>query len=369
MKRLDRYVVRIVIGAFLAAMTFFLFLTIVVDLLNNLSRYASRAADQQLGGVELAVYLGGYYLKLLPVLVTTVTPFAAVIAGMFTVTRLHNANEIVPMLFVGRSIHRVLRPVLWCGCVGAVLMVCSWQWVVPRFGADLTANETFLREGSSELDYLVHQSHGDSSYYLYVGAYDAEQRRMTDVRMVRQGVLADDVRWVTAVGATWDQDAGDWRLDGGRYRRPVAGEDGAARRIDGDRQQWLLRTDLTPERLLQQGREHVDPDLLSYTELVELAEARPNRADVRLALHRHVTYPLANLLLLLLALPMAVRYERGSRIDRIVAAIGLCGGYFLLDLICQRLGQRDLIHPIVAAWTPTIVFGSLGIVLWGSTRS
>ena len=45
------------------------------------------------------------------------------------------------------------------------------------------------------------------------------------------------------------------------------------------------------------------------------------------------------------------------------------GHDFLLDLACQRLGQREWLHPIVAAWTPTIVFGSLGVVLFSSTRS
>ncbi|MCK5942009.1 MAG: LptF/LptG family permease, partial [Planctomycetes bacterium] len=128
MNRLDRYVGRIVLGAFGASLMFFLFLSILVDLLNNLPRYAERAAAEDLGGMQLAAYLALYYVKLLPVLVTTVTPFATVIAGMFAVARLHNANEIVPMLFVGRSIHRVLAPILWCGAFGAILMVSSWQW-------------------------------------------------------------------------------------------------------------------------------------------------------------------------------------------------------------------------------------------------
>ena len=104
-------------------------------------------------------------------------------------------------------------------------------------------------------------------------------------------------------------------------------------------------------------------------ELAELIQLRPNRKDVRLAFHRHITYPLANLLLLLLALPMAVRFERGSRIDRILIAIGLCGGFMLVDMICQSLGQRGDLHPIVAAWSPTILFGSLGIVLFGGIRT
>ena len=120
---------------------------------------------------------------------------------------------------------------------------------------------------------------------------------------------------------------------------------------------------------MRQSRDTIDPELLSYSDLREMTVTRPNRADVRLSLHRHITWPLANVLLLLLVLPMAVHYERGSRIGRVLLAIGLCGGYMLLDLVCQSLGQRNFVHPVVAAWIPPIFFGSLGCVLFGSTRT
>ena len=117
MSALDRYVGRIVLGAFGAALVFFVFLTVVVDLLNNVAKYADRAIEQGLGGFDLAMYLGLYYVKKLPVLFTMVTPFATVIACMFAVARLQHANEVVPMLFVGRSVQRILRPTLWLGRV------------------------------------------------------------------------------------------------------------------------------------------------------------------------------------------------------------------------------------------------------------
>ncbi len=359
MRRLDLYVGKIVLGAFLSALLFFLFLSVLVDLLNNLPRYAGRAAEEGLGGLGLAAYLAVYYVKLLPVLVTTVTPFATVIAGMFAVARLHGANEIVPMLFLGRSIHRVLAPVLWCGALGAILMVASWQWVVPHVGAALATNETFLRQGNAMQKFLVLESHEEVSQYLYVREYDPTAKEMHDVRLLVQGVLASDASLVTARRGVWDEERGDWRLEDGRYDR----------RDGGRPQEWLGREDVSPEVLFQQSRATSDPETMSYTDLASLIEARPNRADARLALHRHVTYPLANLLLLLLALPMAVRYERGSRVDRVLAAIAMCGGYFLLDLVCQRLGQREWLHPVVAAWSPTLVFGSLGVVLFSGTRS
>ena len=215
-------------------------------------------------------------------------------------------------------------------------------------------------QGSAMQKSLVHErSAAWPHQFMYVLAYDPVNKRMQDVRMLIQGELDSDAALVTAKAGTWDPQRGDWLLEGGRYDRSDGGQP----------QRWLKRPDLTPEVLLQQSRETIDPETMSYTDLADLIEARPNRSDVRLALHRHVTYPLANILLLLLSLPMAVRYERGSRVDRVLATMAMCGAYFLLDLVCQRLGQRDWIHPIVAAWSPTIVFGSLGVVMFSSTRS
>ncbi len=359
MTLLDRYVGRIVLGAFVATLTFFLFLSTLMDLLNSLPGYARKADEQGLGGLELAGYLGAYYVRFLPVVFTLVTPFATVIACMFAVARLQHANEVVPMLFVGRSMHRILRPMLMIAAVAALAMVACWQWVVPHVGAQLAASESFLKKGSEVQARLVHELHGAESQYFYAREFRPATGTLTDVRLLVEGTLAADASLTSAPSAIWDSSRGDWRLHGGRFFR-------APEWVD---REWLERPDLTPEVLLQQSRDTVDPDAMSYDELVEMIALRPNRPALRMALHRHITYPLANLLLLLLALPLAIHFERGSRIGRVLAAIALCGAYLLVDLTCQRLGDRNLLHPIVAAWTPTIVFGALGIVMFQGTKT
>lgn len=359
MTLLDRYVGRIVLGAFVTTLLFFVFLSTLMDLLNRLPDYVAEAEKGGLGGFDLAVYLGGHYLQFLPVVFTMVTPFATVIACMFAVARLQHANEVVPMLFVGRSIHRILRPMLMFAVCAALAMAACWQWVVPHVGADLAASKTFLKEGSAVQSKIVHELEGAENQYFYARKFDPLTRTLTDMCMLVEGTLAADVSLTSAPSATWDEDRRDWRLHEGRCERER----------EASPQQWLERPDLTPEVLLQQSRDAVDPDAMSYDDLAEMIALRPNRPALRMALHRHITYPLANVLLLLLALPLAIHFERGSRISRVMAAIGLCGAYLLVDLTCQRLGDRNLMHPIVAAWTPTIVFGALGIVMFQSTKT
>lgn len=359
MSLLDRYVGRIVLGAFAAAMLFFLFLGVVMHLLGNLSRFIDRAGNHGVGGLDLAVVLGGYYTKMLPVLFVTITPFVTVIAGMFAVGRLLSANEVVPMLFVGRSSQRVLRPLLLCGaCAGAAMAAC-WQWIVPHVGPAIAEAEAFLNDGTDRQKCLVDESGDRFVRRLFVPEYFPARRRMHDVVMLAEGVLDVDTALVVAKVGTWDEHRRDWRLEGGTTR---VGREELPR-------EWLERPDLTPDVLLQRSRQNLEPELLSYGQLLETIELRPNSPKLRHALHRHITYPLACLVLLLLALPLAVWFERGSRVGRLLVAIGLCGAYLLFDLTCQSLGQRGLWHPVVAAWSPTIVFGSLGVVLYGSVRT
>ena len=359
MSLLDRYVGRIVAGAFVATLVFFVGIMILLDLLNRLPGYVDRAGRQGFSGIDLAIYLVAYYAKLVPVFVMAVVPFVTVIACMFSVARLQQANEVVPMLFLGRSIQRVLRPMLLCGVVAALAMAASWQWVMPHVGASLAMDEAFLQQSSTVQKNLVHESRGEVSQFLSVAEFDPVAATMRGVNMLVESTLVAERTLVSAEQATWDKEKGDWRLTNGMARH----------RYGGDPQPWLERPDLTPMTLVQHGRDKIDLDTLSYTDLIEFTVTRPNRADVRLALHRHIAYPLANLLLLLLALPFAVFYERGSRIERVLLAIVVCGGYMLMDLVCQSLGGRGLVHPIVAAWSPTIVFGALGIVLFGSTKT
>lgn len=356
---LDRYVGRIVAGSWFASIVFFLFLSILIDLLNNVGGYLDSAEKRGLGVLGLAGLLGRYYLALMPSFFVTIAPFATVIACMFAVARLMSANELVPMLFIGRSMIRILRPVLVTGAMAALGMAACWQWLVPAL-RDAVQHSTSAFNERNELRGIVVPLAGETSAKrtLFVTVYQPLERTFERAMVLTEDATGDAIL-VDAEAGAWDEAKGDWKLVGGKR-----GVGDVVEPVE-----WLGEPSLTPFRLQKAGMETLDSEFLSYTDLVELRKLRPNRTDVTLALHRHLTYPLANIILLLLALPFAVHFERGSRLERVIGAIAICAAYLVVDLICQSLGQRDYIHPIVAAWSPTILFGSLGVVFFGSIRS
>ena len=181
---------------------------------------------------------------------------------------------------------------------------------------------------------------------------------ISGLAMVDAGSVRADTVFVEARSATWDEELSDWRLEDGR-RITMSSE----RKID-----QLGISKMTPDLLWRLGKEGREVVELSYTDLIDLRELRPGRRDLELALQSHITFPLANVVLLLLALPFAVHFERGRRVDRVVFAIALCAAYLIFDLTCHNLG-RSIVNPIVAAWLPTILFGSVGVVFFSGLRT
>lgn len=359
--RLDRYLGRSVAGAWLAALLFMVLLVSLIDLLLHLGGYLRGADERGAGTLGLLVDLAAFYALSVPLTFVMVAPFVTVIAAMFTVSAFFSTNEIAPMLFCGRSILRVLRPVLLVAVTSALLMAACWEWVIPATNETWTAMSKRLDadesvEQSKNVVLKVREAGVDQT--LLVTRYDHAARRMSGVTLVDRGSGPHDVVTVVASEAVWDPAREDWALTDGE--RLVPGR--------GTPQPWLAVPSATPDLITRLGKEGKETLQLSYSELLDLRALRPGRRDLVMAFHAHLTFPLANLVLLLLALPFAISYERGRRIERVVFAVLVCGLYLVTDLSCQSLGLATL-HPVLAAWLPTIVFGAFGSVFFAGMRS
>lgn len=357
--RLDRYVAGTVIGAWVAGLVFLVLLSALFDVLLNLFSYLDNAQQAGIGTLEFVVELGSYYAINVPFLFVTIGPFVTVIAGMFAVARLLGANEIVPMLFTGRGIVRVLTPLFAVGVLSAAGMVLCWQYVIPALSGTHDALRCTLEGRAATVDDLVVRLREDGQRVLFCDEYDHGRRRMSGVSVVDEGSSAQDAVVVHARHADWNPETGAWDLVDGE-RRTVR---------DVRNQAQLALPGLTPELLWRTSKEDKELAALSFAELADLRELRPARVDFQLAMQTHLTLPLANLILLVLALPFSISFERGRKLERVLFAVVVCGLYFVVDITCHNLARSAYLHPVFAAWLPPIFFGALGIVFFGSIRT
>lgn len=365
---LDRYVTRICIGSFVICMCFIVGLFVVVDFLDNIDKYSRSIPKLPEEYRRLGFFLvGAYYLTFLPFIYMLVAPFITVTAGMFAVSRLMGANEVVPMLFCGRRLSRVLLPVFLMGLANALAMVGIRQFVLPQLVVQKDYLHTMIRHG--EIDQSIEGRiiglPGDHT--LHLGRFMLRDARIENLhlRLKREDQRGEDS--IQAKEARWVEDGArgpGWVLDGG-FRKNRDADHALvlpfvpAAQIEGFDPQTIRNRIKETKHLLD----------LSYGELASLVREHPTVLEYSVGFHHNITFPLANLLLLLLALPFALRFERGSKIERVFFALLICGAYLVIDLSFQNLGRTGEISPVLAAWLPTLLFGSLGIVIFDGVRT
>jgi lipopolysaccharide export system permease protein len=70
------------------------------------------------------------------------------------------------------------------------------------------------------------------------------------------------------------------------------------------------------------------------------------------------------LVMVLLAVPLGARIQRGGRSAAIALAIGLGIVYFMLFNLSLNLGRVGRLDPAVSAWFANVVFGLVGLELF-----
>jgi lipopolysaccharide export LptBFGC system permease protein LptF len=130
---------------------------------------------------------------------------------------------------------------------------------------------------------------------------------------------------------------------------------------------YILETTLSPAEL---SKVDINAALKSFKELRELRRKEPENDRYSVMYHTRMAYPLTNFILLFLGIPVVLGFERMSKniFLRVGISILICCAFFVLSYICANLGNMGILQPVLAAWIPVIVFGSLGLILFDGMR-
>ena len=78
-------------------------------------------------------------------------------------------------------------------------------------------------------------------------------------------------------------------------------------------------------------------------------------------LHKKIAVPVASLLMLLLTVPLAQRFQReGGHAWMLTIGVAVGFIYFVVDGLTLTIGEAGLLPPVIAAWGPTLLFGLVG---------
>jgi lipopolysaccharide export system permease protein len=364
---LDRYVGQTFLYSYATAMFVVTGLFVIMDMATKLDDFLEPWPD---GSTVSMQVIARYYLFSTPFLFLQAAPFITFIAGLFTLSRLLRNNEVGAALAAGISGRRLLLPILAGGVLAGVGMILVRE----------VATEAIVPTRDS-LDYVLTE-HSHDRVYNFVRLRDlaGSQMRLSEFRPGDEDHppkiidLAVHIRrgenWIAnifATTATYGQNSeGEWGLaleEGERTEISDRSNVETIRWLGAD--QFLF----TPELAMTFRRALDNPLELSFSEAIELGRRDPDNVIYQTLMQYHLTFPLANLVLLLVGLPVLMRLERNPGAEGLAKGLLLCLFFFATDFICRNLGVQGSLDPLLASWLPVLIFGSLGVVLFESMRS
>ena len=363
----DRHLLRewlAILGLVLGAMLGLLLVQVMYDDFRSLRELGARGAD-----------LGRYALVTMPSFLTIVLPLALLVSLMFTLGKLHRANEFTALRAAGVSFGRITAPVWLVG-----VLACGLSWwlntaVVP-WSVEVSRAMRDRLQFQKEANVLA----GDRVGAVYSVAFDNPHgRRMWFFNRYSQftdrgyGVTVSTLdparREVTRLVAAeaWFQPARGWTFREGRALRfrPETGELMAT-------EPFAVRTEANfredPQLMLLIDRRPIDLSLRQLERLIGYFETEhsPKLTPYAVRYYGLIAATLGPLIVIAIAIPFAVA---GVRVNPAVGAsksIGLFFLYYLLDNFATTLATKNLIDPAMAAWLPNA--GLALLALWFFAR-
>ena len=362
MPKLDKYVMREVLGPLTLGFLVYTFLLLM--------QFLFRSADMIIRREVPAAQVGKLLLYTLPNIVVLTIPMALLFGILVAVGRLAADSELVAMRSSGISLFSLARPVLLISALLTVLNLALMIGALPRGNNALQHLRIDILGGSVTRQVEPRVFYQDwEGLVLYIFKAPQESPYWEGVFVAED--LPSNENQVTVA------ERGQVRLDEAGDRLVLHLENAVIHKMDfrtPEKYHTTLISNLdrvlVDEYTSQQRRQATTSKGVREQTLTELREQVANPAlskELRLAteieIHKKFSIPAACFVFGLLALPLAYRTGRGSRSSGFAVSIAVILVYYVLLTNGEETARVGKLEPWIAMWLPNFVLGAFGLYL------
>ncbi len=358
---LDRYILRNFLTPFFLCFFGFLSIWLVFDLQSNTSDFLD--AHVKLG------FVAYYYLTQVPQFMMICIPVGLLLALLFCLSRMSRSNEIISMLTAGQSLPRLLAPLIIVGLMlTAVCAVLNYEWA-PHSDSIKKELKNGISRRKDQYKYLtgqVFRNRADQrTWYVTsmpVKAGNKDDPILRGVYVIEQNESGNiDAKWYAST-ARYKPKTKVWQFFNGKVVHLE--RDGTVKEKQFQTQE-ITDWSETPWRI---ASSNLDAQGLSVPELREYLKYNADFPAAMLAPYRtHLQYrwalPFQCLVVILFTGPLAIIFSRRGVLSGIAGAIFLFAGMTFFSFLMLAFGKGARVSAPVAAWTPIVLFGIVGVYL------
>jgi lipopolysaccharide export system permease protein len=288
---------------------------------------------------------------------------------------LYRHSEVHPILAAGVPVYRLALPIIAGTLFVNATIVANQELLIPKIAHRLQASRS---EGRADRE-VVEQVHDYETgimiggKWLHLSSRQLEEARfLLPVPQVAGTLTPLKARQATYFSATPGRPAG-WLLKDvsprfSQLNLTAAGQ--ASVLAMEDPKDVFVVSDVSFDQLSSRSRSY---RFVSTPELVRRIK-NPAYSIVSIRgqmqnLHFRLLRPLADVICVLLAVPLIIRKESRSLAANMAVCTVALAGIYALSQAANYLGSVNLIETDVAAWAPLIFSGSLGAWLSGIAQT
>ncbi len=372
---MDRYVIRNFLAPFALCLASFISISLLHDITDN----GDLLAKLSFGEVV------ALYAAMVPFVVLFALPVASLLSALHALGRMSKANEFISMVGAGRSVPRILAPVIAAAAYASLIgLACKYQWAPAAVGYKKAVEERLMRGvvaqgrgGTDETRDLwgrrgwMHMNEIDRRNW-FVGRVPLNlSDEMGDIIVTQNDERDQPVRMWIAQRAKWVWDAAPpvWILTGVRVYDYGSNHIPTIRSEDRvEIHDWSE----TPWKVLSSSQ---NPDYLGIPGLSMYLNAHRGLDDRALAPFRTSRWqvfaePFSCLALVLVAAPLGIVYSRRGAMAGVTGAVACVALMYVMSHTFVALGKLGRMPPFAAAWTTNFVIIAIGLtLLWYRARN
>jgi LPS export ABC transporter permease LptG len=303
-----------------------------------------------------------YFRYLAPYLLYQLAPLGALVAVLVTLGIMSKNNEIVAIKASGISLYRLAVPLLLAGMLLAVTMVVLDDTYLPYANQRQDALRNMIK-GKPPQTYTRPQRwiFGENDKIYNYDLFDPAQKLFGGLSVLEIDPPDFQLRRrIFASRARWSDSQKVWVLEGGWVRDF---QDGTIVRYD--RLPPVTSMPELTEPPTYFNREVRQAFQMSWRELSTyisgLRRAGFDVSALTVQWHRKLAFPLIAPVSMLLAIPFAFLVGTRGAIGGVALGVAIGITYWSLAELLQAMGGVGQLPPLLAGWSPDIIFFFLGL--------
>lgn len=169
-------------------------------------------------------------------------------------------------------------------------------------------------------------------------------------------------RLISASRATWEPSLSGWIFQSGWVREF---DQNAVVHFNDFRVQLFQDLHEPPSYFLKEVKQSIQMNFIELGRYIqELRQSGFDVTSLSVQFHKKFSFPAFTLIMALIGLPFAVSNERKGAVTGVAVALGIALVYWGASSLAEALGNLNELPPVLAAWSPNLLFGLGGIYLF-----